>query len=700
VGVAAIAVAMSLCPLAVRGAAQQILRGGIDLVVVDMRVLSKHKQVTDLRPDEVTLLVDGKPRPIASLEYVPARRGAPTRARSTSNAVPSVDAPSNRLVILVDRDSLAPSDRQPVRESLQRFIERLPQDDFIAVTTLPLSESVRFERDREAVSRALDAAFTGAFQRTLGMEAMSGFGCDTPGSPKDCGGDLPVGGNDLAQAKAKNIAAEMERQQSDVLRDLRWLFTVLASTNGPTDVVIVNGGLPHLDRMRVELERVVGTARLGRVRVHTLRIANLTQVVPASDPSAEADLEGTRLPPAVLAPAKSYDLAARTGGLEEDRAVSSKDFFKYLEQELAGSYVLAFEPLPLEHDGRAHTIDIKIARSPRPTVHARKEFVVGATSYQSSSGPTASSGPQGSGGLSDSSAASPGSDAPSTTGLRDLIARAVTYVDRFERTFSTVVAEERYVQVVKPWTGGPPLPGDEPALAWRKGTDRQIENRDTSVLRRRQLLSDLLLVQPPGQTWIAYRDVAEVDGKAVRDRAVRIQQLFLSNRSEDQEQLQRIAKESARHNLGSYRNINTPTFPLMVLRQSNVGRFRLIQYPDEPHDATCCAVIGFSEVARPTIVHTGKGRDVPMNGQLWIEPTTGRVRRATLAFAEDRELVRGTFDVRFRADPSLDVLIPDRMWEWYMSENPDDPGRQAYIEGQASYENIRRFTVSTDEQVK
>jgi hypothetical protein len=40
------------------------------------------------------------------------------------------------------------------------------------------------------------------------------------------------------------------------------------------------------------------------------------------------------------------------------------------------------------------------------------------------------------------------------------------------------------------------------------------------------------------------------------------------------------------------------------------------------------------------------------------------------------------------------------MWDWYMTTNPLDPDRLAYVEGQATYENLRRFTVSTDEQIK
>jgi len=690
-GAAAVAMAC-LSALGLSSSAQQILRSGVNLVVVDMRVLSKNTQVADLRPDEVTLLVDGRPRPIVSFAYYPARekgRRPPEAgaAASTTHAIP-------RVVLLIDRDSLAPNDRQPVRASAQEFVDRLPDGFLIAAAPLPLSRSIRFERDRGLVRKAVAEAFTGGLQRSLEMSEIAGFGCT--GGKANCGTDLAVPSRSEQKAKADNAATQLEHEQGAVLRDLRWLFTVLASSNEPTDVVIVNGGLPNLDRMRPELDRVVGAARVGRVRVHTLRVFNLTQVRPIDDPSSEIDREGADLPLAVPAPSKSYDLAAKTGGVEVDRSASGKDFFKHLDEELAGSYLLGFEPLETERDGRLHRIEIRIPGRSKLTIHARTEFVVGsgaAPTEPLAAEPASSGNP----------AHAPTAVIPLNPVIGDLqrvIERASDYVDRFEREFSTVVAEERYVQVVKPWMGAPPSLGNEPALAWDPGTDGARTSRGADVLLRRQLLSDLLLVQVPGQMWIAYRDVAEVDGKAIRNRAVRIQELFLSNRVQDRKQLERIANESARHNLGTFRNVNTPTFPLLVLRRSNVGRFSLTQYPDDRQDDECCVVVAFSEVARPTMVRSGMGRDVPIAGQFWIEERTGRVRRATMEFAQMRDQVRGLFDVRFRAASGLDVLVPDRLWEWYMTENPLAPGRQAYVEGQAAYENIRRFTVTTDEQVK
>ena len=97
---------------------------------------------------------------------------------------------------------------------------------------------------------------------------------------------------------------------------------------------------------------------------------------------------------------------------------------------------------------------------------------------------------------------------------------------------------------------------------------------------------------------------------------------------------------------------------------------------------------------------TSRGRSVPLTGQIWIEPHTGRVWRTTLRFANERARVEGAYDVTYRASAGLDVLLPDRFWEWLRTPDPEARGRLADVEGQASYTNIRRFAVSTEERLK
>ena len=106
----------------------------------------------------------------------------------------------------------------------------------------------------------------------------------------------------------------------------------------------------------------------------------------------------------------------------------------------------------------------------------------------------------------------------------DMAERLADYAERFEREIAAVVAEERYVQVIHPWRGNPSGPQGEPALAWREPGDKGKQGGP--IISRRQLLSDVVMVQLKDRQWLSYRDVAEVDGSPVRDRTDRVRDLL------------------------------------------------------------------------------------------------------------------------------------------------------------------------------
>jgi hypothetical protein len=382
------------------------------------------------------------------------------------------------------------------------------------------------------------------------------------------------------------------------------------------------------------------------------------------------------------------------------------DFFKQLGRGLSSTYLLSFELLASDRDGKPHHIEIRTSRQPQLTVYARRAFIA-----QPAAAPASTSAPS----TNPAPTVPPPAAAPTLTGetpaatervastipLEMVRQRASAYIDVFERTLSNLVVEERYAQIVKLWRGDPPEPGKDPELVWKTGTGEQRSRSAFEAIRRRQLLSDVLLVQPPGQLWVGYRDVAEVDGKPVRDRAVRVEKLFLSGTTDAREQLERIADESKRYNLGGSRN-TLPTFPLQILHPENMPRFEWGTRPQKrsPTDPPGSVVVGFRETADPTIVRTNTGRNVPMTGQFCVDPETGRIWRATLYLRQRLENVEGGFEVTFRPTSDPAVLLPERLWEWSLSDDPEWGGRLAFVEGQATYSNFRRFSVSAEEQLK
>jgi VWFA-related protein len=264
--------------------------------------------------------------------------------------------------------------------------------------------------------------------------------------------------------------------------------------------------------------------------------------------------------------------------------------------------------------------------------------------------------------------------------IADVMARVGAYAAAFEHQLSNIVAEERYVQDIRQVNL---MPGRFAAES------------------HRELRSDVLLVQPGGTgSYVAFRDVFEVDGKPVRDRQDRLTALFLDPSVSADAQIQRINQESARYNIGNIeRTINTPTLALHFLLPENQPRFRFTRsVRNASPRARGIAVppgawaIDFEEMGRPTLIRTPRGLGLPARGRLWTEPATGRLLITELV-TEDTA-VRATIDVRYQSDRAAAVMIPAEMRERYEGRRDG-----AVIEGSATYGNTRQFQVRSAERI-
>jgi len=265
--------------------------------------------------------------------------------------------------------------------------------------------------------------------------------------------------------------------------------------------------------------------------------------------------------------------------------------------------------------------------------------------------------------------------------LASVLTKAGDYVAEFERSVSSIVAEERYSQQ---WLN---LPRGYPS--------RGVE-------RRRQLVSDFLLVKPPSaDVWMQFRDVFEVDGASVHDRSDRLVKLFLEAPDSLASQLAAIREDSARYNIGNIsRTANMPFVALVFLERINQQRFRFFRTNDRRPNVARDAfgipgsawVLRYEETTSPTMIRTGVDRDLPSHGRFWIDPSTGRVLASELV--AENETVRGTIDVSFQSDASVAVLLPAAMYE--RCEGRRDGSK---IDGVARYGRFRKFQVNVDEKL-
>jgi hypothetical protein len=150
-----------------------------------------------------------------------------------------------------------------------------------------------------------------------------------------------------------------------------------------------------------------------------------------------------------------------------------------------------------------------------------------------------------------------------------LIERASRYIEEYERAFAALVSEELQFQ--------------------------SIVGADGRVKKTREPRADFLLIKTVSDWAQVFRDIIEVDSKAVRDRDERLRKLFLENPRTAVVQANAIASESRRHNIGVNRQGNSPLLPLLFLHPRNRARSRLISSADRN---------AFEEVDTPSLLGT------------------------------------------------------------------------------------------------
>jgi hypothetical protein len=260
-----------------------------------------------------------------------------------------------------------------------------------------------------------------------------------------------------------------------------------------------------------------------------------------------------------------------------------------------------------------------------------------------------------------------------TPDLDEVLDKAADYVTTYERTFVGVVAEETYRQDVRGIAGIDP-----------RGFAFDARGQ------RRDLKSDMLLVRAPaGDRWMQFRDVFEVDGKPVRDRAERLTKLFLQPSASMQRQVDDIAAASARYNIGGVnRNINLPVFALTVLEPQNRPWFSF----KGARKSAAIFELEFHEERGSTLIRTAGDQAMPSHGRFTIDPANGRVLSSEL-IAESGSL-RARIEVTYALEPAMELFVPREMREKYSLSDGST------IEGKATYARFRRYQVTVAETAK
>jgi len=250
------------------------------------------------------------------------------------------------------------------------------------------------------------------------------------------------------------------------------------------------------------------------------------------------------------------------------------------------------------------------------------------------------------------------------TDTKSIVLAATEYVERYQREFASLVAEEEYTQTsFASWTPTPVV----------------------RLIRGEMFLAYI----PADRAWIAVHDVAEVDGVPVPDRG-NVRDLLVTGAW--QSVAARVADLNARYNIGEIsRNINEPTFALKVfdprwIKNFTFGRAGVQPRPADPPLVT----LAFAERDHPTIVKAPLGQPIYSRGEIVVEAGSGRILRTTMHF--DRNPIEARQETEYAVDERLGLLVPLLFRESYATRRSSNLIDRTNCE--ARYTNYRRFAAT------
>ena len=417
------------------------------------------------------------------------------------------------------------------------------------------------------------------------------------------------------------VDAEVRRTETSSAHKLRALAAAAPEWRGAR-VVLFTSGWPTRDDGRVG----VAAAVQRRLRAHAVAVGVVR--VPAPTPyrglvrDASESL-AAQLPGRFVVLGDDPDVAAAADGLWEGLS-------------------------------RAETAVSEATTVPAPTVPA-------APTVSPAASPLAAA----------SDAANTGRRSSGTTALGDpVLRRATAYVDRFERTFTSVTWHERYEQELR--------------LPRRFGSSGAST---TAVSARRLLESELFFAWLPADaTWISVRDVVTVDGRPRPAEERRLPSLA-TRPSVSLPELRDLARQNGRFNLGPIvRTFNEPTLALLFLDARHVGGVRFTRAGRQSEAGRTIITYQFEERGRPTLIRTG-ARDLPVRGTLGIDEATGAIWTSRIELSDAAADLTGNMTVDYQPHVAFDVLVPREMRESYGSSTER-------IDAFAVYSDFRRFQTS------
>ncbi|HWP54419.1 MAG TPA: VWA domain-containing protein, partial [Pyrinomonadaceae bacterium] len=365
-----------------------------NLVQVDAVVTDKNgKIVTDLKPEEVEILEDGRKQKITHFSFNATETAAPTISaksaavdRNAPPIPPSKLKPEDvrrTIAVVVDDLGLSWESTSYVRRALKKFVdEQIQPGDLVAIirTSGGMGALQQFTADK----RQLYAAVERVKWNSLGRGGVSAF---APMEPPLPGADLQAANEDLNRFREDVFAVGTLGAISYVVKGLREL-------PGRKSILLVSDGFRVYERNDLSkqylaqdrLRRLIDQANRASVVIYTMNATGLQYFgLTAADSTygRSSDQVGEELGKRRDAAMENQDgleyLARETGGIAIKNNNDLSGGIKRVLDDQHGFYLIGYRPDNATFDPRTgrrtfHKLSLKITRPGKFNVRMRNGF--------------------------------------------------------------------------------------------------------------------------------------------------------------------------------------------------------------------------------------------------------------------------------------------------------------------------------------
>ena len=312
-----------------------------EAIAVDFFAVGPNGSVFDLRTEDVTLKVDGRPRAIRSLRYIslpladPANPIAETAALEPPFGTNAAAANARWVSIVLDHESVRPGAERNAVNAAVRYINLLGPRDQVSYVTMP--------------NGGIEIDFTTNHQQVI--DALRGF---------------------VSRAQREPTEQERSCRSRLLLNSMSDYLEGMAGLQGPKTVVLLSSGVlnPRRDAplsgppgpceiRQVYFQQVSTAASVARAHLYVVQPDDLNM---DSARQVFADPTASRFAGADEDRAGLESLAGVTGG-DFMRIVGPDDqTLSTLARAFTGYYVATFDPEPAERNGAMHRVEVDVSR--------------------------------------------------------------------------------------------------------------------------------------------------------------------------------------------------------------------------------------------------------------------------------------------------------------------------------------------------